>query len=66
LVYASKMTDVGEYTDEDFQEIWAQMQAAEKQTDNFEARLDQFVTQLDSILEQAKQESPAKGSADNK
>lgn len=51
------MTDAGEYTDKDFQEIWEQMSAAEEHADNFEARLDKFHEKLDSILEQVRSTS---------
>lgn len=44
------MTDVGEYTDSDFAEIWEQMRVAENQTDKLSARLEELHANLDKVL----------------
>lgn len=44
------MTDVGEYTDSDFAEIWEQMRVAENQTDRISARLEELHANLDKVL----------------
>lgn len=44
------MTDVGEYTDVDFAEIWEQMRVAESQTDKLSIRLDELHSSLDKVL----------------
>lgn len=44
------MTDVGEYTDADFAEIWEQIRVAEQQTNALDRKLDTLHASLDQVL----------------
>lgn len=54
------MTDVGEYTDADFAQIWDELSKADRQAGAIESKLDEFHSKLDTIIADQRREKPIK------